>query len=237
MMSPPSTPKSPEQTIRIDRLVRSRRRTIALVIERDGALVVRAPLHLPLREIAAFIQEKASWILRTQEQARQAHARAGTRKFQPGERFWYLGEQVILEILPAARPALTFSDGRFKLAAQSQPKAREIFVAWYRQQAREIFTQRVAELARQFGFQYQKLRVTSARTRWGSCSSRGTISLNWRLVMAPPAIIDYVIVHELVHLEIRKHSTGFYARLGGLLPNYQDARTWLKRHGSQLSID
>lgn len=96
--------------------------------------------------------------------------------------------------------------------------------------------QRAQELARQAGVQFDKLRVSSARTRWGSCSSRGALSFTWRLVMAPPEVIDYVVTHELAHLQVRGHSREFWALVAHRMPGWQAAAAWLKENGYRLSL-
>ncbi len=95
----------------------------------------------------------------------------------------------------------------------------------------------MSRLAAQHGFEYQRIRITSARTRWGSCSSRGTLSFTWRLVMASEDVIDYVIVHELVHLRIHNHSREFWTQVGLLMPDYKEKRLWLKKNASVLTLD
>ena len=108
-----------------------------------------------------------------------------------------------LEIVNANHPALTF-DSKFYLSNTALPNARAVFERWYRKQALEILTDRVQHFASQHGFRVTQVRISSARTRWGSCSARGSLSFTWRLVMAPLPVIDYVVVHELVHLQSAK---------------------------------
>jgi predicted metal-dependent hydrolase len=93
----------------------------------------------------------------------------------------------------------------------------------------------VLVMARKHGFHYQKLRISSARTRWGSCSSSGTLSFTYRLVMAPPEVVDYVVVHELVHTQVRNHSKTFWTTVEEIMPDYKQRRTWLKKNGGSLA--
>jgi predicted metal-dependent hydrolase len=94
----------------------------------------------------------------------------------------------------------------------------------------------VAHFAGLHGFEPGKLRISSARTRWGSCSRQGTLSFTWRLVMAPEEVIDYVVVHELCHLRHLNHSKAFWGLVEGILPDYKVRRAWLKRHGERLQL-
>jgi hypothetical protein len=111
-----------------------------------------------------------------------------------------------------------------------------LFTAWYRRQARQVLEERVAVLAQRCGFGYRQVKITSAHTRWGSCSGSGTLSFPWRLVMAPPAVIDYVVVHELVHTVIKGHGADFWGQVQALVPEYRQHVRWLKENGALLEI-
>jgi hypothetical protein len=222
--------------IPIDRLIRSPRRTIALIIRQNGTLEVRAPLHMAETQIQEFVRAHTHWISRKQAQARLA-APLPPRQYQAGESFPFLGQLYPLLIVPRQRPAL-FHDGlSFHLAQAAQPRAAQHFVRWYREQASKLFSERVQELARVHGFSYQKVRISSARTRWGSCSPKGTLSFTWRLVLAPPGIIDYVLIHELVHTRVPNHSRAFWQGVAEILPDYTACLSWLRKNGRSLSLD
>ena len=100
-----------------------------------------------------------------------------------------------------------------------------------------ILNERSASYARAHGFSYRRINITSARTRWGSCSTRGSVSFTWRLIMAPLAVVDYVILHELAHTQIPNHSRHFWDRMGQLLPDYRSHRQWLKENGNLLRLE
>ena len=180
--------------------------------------------------INRFVQEKQAWIESQQEHFRR-NPPPEAKKYAPGEQFSYLGKAYGLKIVPNAAPTLVL-DEEFLLSAAAQPRARQVFEAWYRRQGGLLFNERVQHYASHLGLRYQRLRISSARTRWGSCSSRGTLSFTWRLVMAPIEVIDYVVVHELVHLEIPNHSKQFWQRLEQILPDYQARRDWLKTNST-----
>ena len=220
-------------SIPIDRLVRSRRKTVAIVIERDGCLTVRAPLCLSAARIQAFVESHAGWIAKTRTRL-QAASPAPIHHYEDGETFLYLGKSYPLSIVPAQRPALAFDGAAFRLAKSSLPKAEAVFALWYKQQARLFFTERVLILAGKHAFRYQKIRISSARTRWGSCSSIGTLSFTYRLVMAPPDVVDYVVMHELVHTQVRNHSKTFWNKVAELMPDYRRRLAWLKKDGRYL---
>jgi predicted metal-dependent hydrolase len=220
-------------SIPIDRLVRSRRKTVAIVIERDGRLTVRAPLRLAESRIRLFVESHADWIAKSQARLRTASP-PPSKRYAEGETFLYLGQAYPLTIIPRQRPALTFDGTVFRLAKSALPMAKEAFVRWYKQQARSLLLERVPSFASKHGFHYQKIRISSARTRWGSCSSRGTLSFTYRLVMAPAEVVDYVVMHELVHTQVRNHSKTFWNRVGELMPDYKRRLNWLKKNGKLL---
>jgi predicted metal-dependent hydrolase len=215
-------------------LIRSRRRTIALIVQTDGRLVVRAPLRAPEKMIRDFVETKADWIRKKQAQARTEHL--PPRQFAEGERFLYVGKPYPLKFVPPQRPALQLGNA-FRLSRSARPRAKAAFIRWYKARAVEVIGGRVDRFARQCGFAYERIRITSARARWGSCSSRGTLSFTYRLVMAPLEIIDYVVVHELVHLKVKNHSKRFWSQVAAILPEYKRHIAWLRRNGRALTLE
>ena len=219
--------------IQIDKLVRSKRKTLSLIVEIDGTLTVRAPLRMKEADIRGFIEAKSGWIKRKQTKARAVAL--APRQYVDGETFLYLGNEVPLRLVPDRKPALVM-DGVFKLTKSAQPRADSVFEAWYKKQARSVLTGRVEFFARKYGFDAGKIRISSARTRWGSCSAKSTLSFTWRLVMAPPQVIDYVVVHELCHLRELNHSPSFWAQVEAILPDFKSHRKWLKHNGVKLQL-
>ncbi len=215
------------------KLIRSRRRTIALIIQADGSLMVRAPLKAPEGLILEFVQSKAGWIRKKQAQANAN--RVPARQFIDGEPFWYLGKTYPLILIGRERPALRLGESFF-LARSAQAKASAVFIRWYKAQAMSVLSERVRWFASRYGFPYPRLRISSARTRWGSCSAKGTLSFTYRLVMAPEAVIDYVVVHELVHLKVRNHSKAFWKQVEAINPDYKRHIAWLKKNGHFLTL-
>ncbi len=220
-------------TIPIDRLVRSRRKTVSMIIEGDGLLTVRAPLRLSESRIQAFVDSHAGWIAKTRARLR-ATPIPPTKRYGEGETCLYLGHAYPITVVPHSRPALTFDGVSFRLGISSLPKAKEAFVRWYKGQAKLFLSERVLHFAGRHGFRYQKIRISSARTRWGSCSSSGTLSFSYRLIMAPPEVVDYVVMHELVHTQVRNHSKTFWKKVGELMPDYKSRLNWLKKNGKLL---
>jgi predicted metal-dependent hydrolase len=234
----------------LPKIIRSRRKTVALVVQADGSLVVRAPQRVTNRQIAEIVEAKAEWIRTRQEQVK-ARPVAEVHQFITGEQFWYLGSACRLLVTQGRQNRLDYSGWAFKLTVippshlhladgkaekERQALGQVLFTAWYRQQAHKVLGERVALLAQRYCFSYCQVRITSARTRWGSCSSLGTLSFPWRLVMAPLAVIDYVVVHELVHTLVRGHGPDFWSRVQALVPEYKQHVHWLKENGASLEI-
>jgi predicted metal-dependent hydrolase len=218
--------------IEASQIVRSKRKTIALIVKPDGSLIVRAPLRTPDGIIQEFIQRNTGWVTRKQAEALAALSPA-PRQYVAGELFLYLGNPYPLFIAQGQQSPLLF-DESFKLADAAQSKASLMFERWYRTQAKMIINERVDVYARQYNFQYKRIGITSARTRWGSCSANGSLNFSWRLMMAPIEAIDYVIIHELVHTVVHNHSRQFWDKVARIMPDYQERRKWLRTHAQEL---
>ena len=220
--------------VQYDKLIRAKRRTIALIVERDGSLTVRAPMRATLRDIEGFILEKTDWIQRSRENMKVI-VEMPKKKYLDGETFMFLGTEYELVLVPPQRPALKFDSG-FTLSVSVRERGEQAFIKWYKTQALNIFTERVNHYAALHGFIPKQVKVNSAKTRWGSCSANGTINFTWRLVMAPLEVIDYVVLHELAHLRVKNHSPRFWKLVESICPDFKRHRKWLKDNGEKLNL-
>jgi predicted metal-dependent hydrolase len=220
--------------VEVKQIIRSKRKTLALIVKPDGSLVVRAPLRTPQRAIREFIEKNVQWIERKQAEARSALA-SSSKHYLPGEMFLYLGDAYPLEVVQGQKKPLVLEES-FRLGATTQEEAAQLFERWYRAQARKILSERVRLYASQYRFQYKGIKITSARTRWGSCSVTGSLNFSWRLVMAPMDVVDYVVVHELVHTVSHNHSKRFWKRVEAIIPDYKERKKWLRKNGQQLMV-
>ena len=221
--------------MKIDQIIRTRRKTFALIVQRDGSLVVRAPLRATDDQVADLMRKKEKWIKAKQELARQTYAKTLPKEYVNGEGFLYLGKPYQLAIVDNQQPPLTLSD-QFYLSKSALPHAEAVLKAWYAQQAFQVISERVKWYAAQNSYFYQGVKITNARTRWGSCGPRGSLNFSWRLVMAPVRVIDYVVVHELVHLREKNHSKAYWNKVKLLMPDYQGQINWLHVNGHLLTI-
>jgi hypothetical protein len=220
--------------VEVDQLIRSKRRTLALFIESDGSLIVRAPLRASGKLIREFVDSHTLWIEKKQAQARAVVAPLA-KQYIPGESFPYLGESFILEVVKDQKKALLL-DGNFKLAERARGDAQKVFEGWYRAQARQVIKERIELLSTRYNFHYEKVRISSARTRWGSCSPTGTLSFSWRLILNPIEVVDYVVIHELVHTVVHNHSKRFWKSVEKILPNYKEFNQWLNKNGRDVML-
>ena len=220
-------------TFPMNQVIRSKRKTLALIVKPDGSVLVRAPLRTPRTVIQAFVVRNKGWI-ETKQAEVLATLPPPTREYVSGQIFPYLGTSYPLEIVVGQREPLLLDTGKFRLAVLQQKDAASVFERWYREQARQVLSARVEFFTRANDFHYKGIRITSARTRWGSCSATGSLSFSWRLIQAPPVVVDYVVVHELVHTAVHNHSKKFWQRVGMIMPDFQEHRKWLREHGREL---
>ena len=221
-------------TIEVNKIIRSNRRTLALIVGPDGSLIVRAPLRSSEKLIREFVEKNMQWIEKQQAKA-VATRPTELKRYAPGEMFLYLGAMYPLEIVNGQKKHLLL-DEKFKLAESAQSEAGVVFEHWYRERARQVLNERVNFYAHQNDFQCKSIGITSARTRWGSCSATGSLNFSWRLIMAPLEVVDYVVVHELVHTVFHNHSERFWRKVEAIMPDYKEPRKWLKHNGQRLLL-
>ncbi len=218
----------------IDRLIRSKRKSITLVVEADGSLVVKAPLHMSLRAIEAVVLEKEKWIRRTQERIK-LRPKTALPALRDGERFLFKGCEYSLEIIHD-RPEIVEIGTTLRISEQGDRPMRTRLLLWYRKEAAALLAERVRYYSHQTGLAPRSLHLSNARKRWGSCSPHGRLNISWRLVMAPVEIVDYVVVHELVHLAIKNHSAGFKSAVAAIFPDAREREKWLQQNGFRLDF-
>jgi predicted metal-dependent hydrolase len=229
---------------------RGKRRTIGLSVGKEG-LTVSAPRWTPLGEVEALIRDKAAWVL---EKLQKAHERVGEMAqartvWADGVAFDFLGERVRLLLDPAHNFSQVGAELQASAEAGGLPalrlgvagnanetQVRDAAQAWLMRQAQRVFTERLDHFAPLLGVTYNRLRLSSAGTRWGSASVDGTIRLNWRLVHLKMEMVDYVVVHELSHLRHMDHSAQFWNVVAEVMPDHVQRRRALKKSGLALEV-
>lgn len=224
----------------IARLVRSKRKTLALIIRPDGSLEVRAPLHLSENVILEWVASKSGWIEKHRQQVLQVQAEKANspaRPFQNGDLVYILGKTYPLRVIQTRSETLRLEKTRLVISSDLLPHAHAVLQQFLTNLLNLTLPLRLERLTERIGKKPVKVRISKARTRWGSCSSNGNIALNWRLVMAPPEILDYIIVHELAHLTHPNHSRAFWAEVARILPDYKARKQWLRQYGAWLTLE
>jgi len=222
--------------IKIEKIIRSKRKTIALQITDDATLIVKAPFEVSENAINNVVNKHLEWIEKKKKNILARDPKPGKKEFVNGEGFLYLGKSYKLKLVENQTTPLIFQDNCFFLSREYQPVAKEIFKNWYNERAKEKISERVAWYAQKRGFAYNKVNITDTNQRWGSCSAKGNLNFSWRLIMAPLVVIDYVVVHELFHLEVRNHNELFWNKVKMLMPDYVKHQEWLKKNGYLLRL-
>ncbi len=217
--------------------IRSRRRSIGIEITMSGDVIVRMPLRAKEQLAAEFIRKKSPWIIKTIEKVRTYSEKYRPKQFLDGEEFTYLNMKYPLRYVESGAPTLQFRDGMFLLNRSKQGSASRQFISWYRKAVRTVLEERLLYFSQRAGLRYGRVTITAAKRRWGSCSHRNDLSFSWRLVLAPIEIVDYVVLHELVHVIEKNHSRDrFWAVVARYMPDYKERRNWLKKNGVSLDL-
>jgi predicted metal-dependent hydrolase len=216
-----------------DKIVRSKRKTLALVVTHDAELIVRAPFFTPQIAIKRFINKNVEWIKKRQEIARRNLLQRVSYEFMDGEEILFLGRGYKLEMTHGILSPV-MEENRIKIPARDPASAKRQLIKWYRNQALQILLERVKMLSQSTGIPYHSIRITGAKKQWGSCRGLACLALSWRLVLAPLSAIDYVVIHELVHVIERNHSRKFWEKVAALCPAYKAHAKWLKKNAYLL---
>ncbi|MBD0283141.1 MAG: M48 family metallopeptidase [Thermoleophilaceae bacterium] len=220
---------------RIRRSPRARRARI--LVDGEGVEVV-VPRRFPLREVEPLVRDKRGWIERTLRRIEAAREEFPPPRLEPGGELPYLGERLALDVRaePARRLCrVTRRDGTLQVVLGGEA-LRDAVESWYRRQARREIGVRLDAATARAGTGYTTLSIRGQRTRWASCSSNGAMSFNYCLLLAPAEILDYVVEHEVAHLEVRDHSPRFWALLASRCPRWREREDWLRRHGQALRL-
>lgn len=222
------------EEIKISKIIRSKRKTIALVLTHDATLVIRAPFKTSIDYLEKLVSEKRAWI-RAKLLEIQSKPKPKAKEFVNGESFFCLGKSYRLEIVDSFSVDIELKDN-LVLSQEKMLYARDVVINWYKSAAEKKIKERCEWYSSLTGYKPLSIKITGAQKRWGSSGSKGTVNFSWRLIMVPLEIIDYVIVHELVHLEQRDHSRLFWDKVKSILPDFKRRQKWLKDNEGTLSI-
>jgi predicted metal-dependent hydrolase len=216
------------------------RRTADIVVERDGQILVRLPELLSDETVDQIIEQKRYWIYKALAEWRDLNSTRVLREFRSGEGFLYLGSSYRLSLISEQKESLILKDGRFclrrNLAEQGAASAKQAFREFYTARGSERLQRRSSHFASKVGVHVREIAVKELGYRWASCSTNGAIRFHWKTMMAPPKVIDYIIVHELCHLHHRDHDDAFWNEIDKVMPDFAQRKAWLRENGAALNI-
>jgi predicted metal-dependent hydrolase len=208
-------------------LVRSNRKSIAIHIQPDASIEVRAPYNITSAKIQAFVQANRSWIMKQQSQVQAYHDKKMKFQLNYGDVVTVCGKECTITAMPGNQ--ISYDERQFYLPPNLTPEQiKSACIQIYKQVARQILSHKTFYFAAQMGVMPQAVKINSAKTRWGSCSAKKKINYSWRLIMAEEAAIDYVVVHELAHLIEMNHSPRFWGIVAMVFSDYKQRQARLK---------
>jgi predicted metal-dependent hydrolase len=218
---------------------RSERARHARILVDGAGIEVVVPRSFPLRAVEPFVEEKRPWIERTLRRIRDSEAEFPRPLARAGGVVPYLGDSLTLRVdheRGRARAHVARHGHELRVRLPHHAPLVEALEAWYRRCARGEVERRLDAACSRAGVSYARLQIRSQRTRWASCSSTGAMSFNWRLLLAPAEILDYVVEHEVAHLTVHDHSPRFWQLLASRYPAWREREAWLRRHGHALRL-
>lgn len=245
--SPHTTPASVRQraislgetTITYRHRISHRARRLRFEVRPGNGLEVTTPPGVSVARIEAVMREKTHWITTMLVRYAQPPRSVVEIPLQSGAILPFAGGYLRLALDPSfsgKRTGAVMEEGKLRLFVKSPSSEtlRDSLEAWYRRQGRRVFAERVAYWNTQFGFSYGRIAIRDQKSRWGSCSRQGNLNFNWRLLLAPLAVLDYIVIHELAHLKEGNHSPRFWELVAEKCPDYRAHREWLRLHGPEL---
>lgn len=211
-----------------------RRRTLEITVERDGRLLLSAPVGCDQARLERFVQSKRRWVYEKLAAREALKPALPARRFVSGEGLPYLGRTFRLLLVPEQEVPVKLAAGRFRMCRTDAAKGREHLVGWYTAHARPWLETRVERYAGRIDVKPTGVVVQELGYRWGSCGKGGRLYFHWRSILLPPRIADYVVVHELVHLREPHHSPGFWRAVERVLPDFALRKQWLAEHGAEV---
>lgn len=238
-----------EKKIEYD-IVRSNRKTMGITINPDKKIIVRSPENITKKKIHSIVQKKSSWILNKLEEFGEIKPPPAPKEFLSGEKLPYLGRRYRIKTITDSefkdnkvkvklykgKFIIKFSSNLLKNDEKRIDRVRDELVNWYRKHAEGKINERVNKYKPKVGVKPNKVKVKKQKKRWGSCSSKNNLNFNWKIIMAPMSVVDYIVVHELVHLKHPNHSKDFWELVETIIPGYKDKQEWLKRNGPTLTF-
>lgn len=220
--------------VKPSKIIRSRRKNIALMIDKQGELIIKAPTFVTNRELYELVEKKQDWVLRKQ---REVLEQVKARQFSlvDGAMLMFQGEEMTIHV--GCYKKIQIKEGQIYIPENPRADRTEKSLCdWMKQQAAYLIEESLTHYAELLAVEYEDYKLSNARTRWGTCNSNHILRFSWRLVMCPQEILDYVVVHELSHIGCMNHSKVFWKRVEQILPDYKERRKWLRTHQSIMDF-
>ena len=235
-------------------IIRSKRKTICMSVNKDGSVTVKAPHKYPTEaEIGRFVESKVEWIISQRARLQDREDMRLVRRFETDYSFPYLGEERLLEMQSAKKTGISYQDGKIVIktpayeslvadydASENKEKIEKLqndLKKWYKKQAYAYVSKRVDYYKDIVGVTVTSVSIKSRKSQWGSCDSNGELTFSWRLVMAKPEAIDYVVIHELCHRKYMDHSKQFWNEVHKYMPDFKAQKQWLEENSVNLNIE
>lgn len=218
--------------IKPSKIIRSKRKSIAIVMKSDGTFIVRAPYFASDKEVMKFVESKQDWIKSKRIMFDVFDQKYKAVTMHTGEEIVFLGNRYILDICETDKIQIQEE----KLLIPKKNHSKEVLIDWFKLQANDIFRERVNRFAKIMEVEPTAVKVSSAKTHWGSCSAKNSINLSWRLLMCPISVIYYVVVHELSHILYKNHGKQFWENVRRVMPEYKTEEEWLKAHSKLMYL-
>ncbi|HQL11893.1 MAG TPA: SprT family zinc-dependent metalloprotease [bacterium] len=210
------------------KIIFKKRKSISILLDKDGNIIVNAPKNISKKYIDNFVQSNKKWIENNKKVIQQRSKNKTT--------LLYLGEETKLLISNEDFENIKFNGINFYISRKNKDNSKELLHKFYIDQANKIIKKRIIFYTKKYNFRINKIKISNANTRWGSCGARNNININWKLIMADKKIIDYVIIHELAHTIEHNHSKNFWGIIENIMPDYKERKDWLRKNGNLLYI-
>ncbi|MEH2126917.1 M48 family metallopeptidase [Nostoc sp.] len=213
-----------------------RRRTVEITIERDGQLIITTPPQVPVEKLGQIIEQRRFWIYNKLLKKSAIKQPTEQKTYLPGEGFYYLGRSYRLKLVDSANNPLRLYQGRFELLRSHQEQGRDLFIQWYSGHIQQHLESITTSIANRIGAKPTSIQVRELGNRWGSCNPKSDIYFHWHVALLPNAMIEYVVVHEMVHLVQPNHNRDFWDRVERILPDCAERKDWLAKNGAIFSL-
>lgn len=212
------------------KIVKSKRRSISLIIENNGDFIVRAPLKAKENDIYKFIAEKSKWII--SKRTERLHNKPKVLRFNnEEENVSILGNKYTIKLHNAIKVKILDA-----IIYIPEINSKEKLIQYLKKLAKQVIDEELKQINKEYGLTYSKISINSAKTRWGSCNAKNKLNFTYKLMLCPIEIVRYVVIHEICHTKVKNHGKGFWKLVKEYCPNYKTCEKWLKDNRSIIEL-